>query len=47
MRMFEQVDIYKNLGKTKSMKFSPGFIWDHLGKDYYKRRVTGKSTTFG
>ena len=27
VRMFEQVGLCKNLGKTKSKTFTPGFIW--------------------
>ena len=45
-RMFEWVGFYTNLGKTKSMMCTPGFIWGNLGNDYYKRQAMGKGATF-
>ena len=39
---FEKVVIYMNLGNTKAMSFTPGFVWRHLGKDSHKRQSTGE-----
>ena len=36
VRIFEWLGFYTNLGKTKSMKCTPRFIWGHLGRDAYK-----------
>ena len=44
--MFEQVGMYKNLGKTKTKTCTPGFIWGELGKDTNKWQVTVEGATF-
>ena len=44
--MFYRSILYTNLGKTKSMTCTPGFVWGHMGKDKYKRREMGEGTTF-
>ena len=46
LRMFERVDIYINLGNTKSMPFTPGFIWVQMGNEAYKLHVTGEGANF-
>ena len=35
-----------NLEKTKVVVFTPGFIWGHIGKVTYKKRVTGGGGAF-
>ena len=35
-----------NLGETKTMTCTPGFVWGQLGQDACKRRSTGEGTTF-
>ena len=37
VQRFEWVEMYMNLGNTKSMKYTPRFIWGKLRKDSYKR----------
>ena len=44
--MLERVGLQKNLGKTKSMVFTPGFIWGRQGTSTYKRRASGEGGTF-
>ena len=46
VQLFEQVGLYTNLGKTKSMTFIPRLLWFQIGKDAYKRQATGKGSTF-
>ena len=46
VQIFYLVGLYTNLGKNKSMTFSPGFIWGHMGKDAYKRQAAVKGVTF-
>ena len=46
LRMFERVWIYTNLGNTKSMKCTPGFIWGKTGKEAYKRLENGEGANF-
>ena len=36
----------KNLGKSSSVTFTPGFIWNQLVKDAYKRQAKGEGATF-
>ena len=40
--MSEWVGLYKNLGKTKAMISTPGFIWGQLYQYIYKQWVTGE-----
>ena len=40
VRMFESVGLITNLGKTKTMVSTPGFVWVKHGTAAYKRRVT-------
>ena len=44
--IFEKVGLQKNLSKTKSMVFTPGFIWGHELADAYKQIATGEGPTF-
>ena len=46
VRMFERMYIDTNMGKTKSMKCMPGFIWAKIGKYAQKRRATGYGSTY-
>ena len=41
VRMFERVELQKNLGKTKEMVCTLVFIWGQQGIAAYKRRVMG------
>ena len=38
--MFERVDLQMNLGETKVMVFTPGFIWRRQSEAAYKRLET-------
>ena len=44
--IFERVVIQKNLGNTKAMVFTPGFLWGQQGGAAYKRRATGEGANF-
>ena len=44
--MFYRSILYTNLGKTKSMTCTPGFVWGHMGKDKYKRWEMGEGAPF-
>ena len=46
VRMFERVDLRKNLSKTKAMICTPGFIWGHQVVETHKRRDTGEGPIF-
>ena len=46
VQMFEWVGLYTNLGKNMAMKYTPGFIWEQMGKDAYNWQETGKGATF-
>ena len=46
VRMFERSIQYINLGKTKEMTCTPGFIGYNLGKDKYMRKATSEGSTF-
>ena len=46
MRVFERVDLYAHLGKTKYTPCTSGFIWYQMGKYYYKGWATGEGTNF-
>ena len=46
VRMFERVVLQTNLGNTKAMVCTPGFIWGEMEAAAYKQRVTGKGATF-
>ena len=39
--VFEWVGLYTNLGKTKSIACTPGFVWGQLENYTYERRSTG------
>ena len=43
--IFDQVGIYTNLGKTKSMVCTPGFIWGEMGKEAYNQQAMGEGAT--
>ena len=43
VRMFKSVGLQKNLGKTKAMVCTPGFIWGQQGESEYKKRATGEA----
>ena len=42
VRMFKRVGMQTNLGNTKSMVWTPGFIWGQQMTVVYKQRVTGE-----
>ena len=44
--IFRRVGIKTNLEKTKSMVFTPSFIWGNWSKEAYKFRATGEGATF-
>ena len=44
--MFDRVGLKTNLGKTKSILCTPGFIRGKQGVAAYNRRVKGEGTTF-
>ena len=44
--MFCRMGLGKNLEKTKTMVFTPEFIWGKWGEHVYKRRATGEGATF-
>ena len=44
--MFKRVGLQKNLGKTKEMVCTLGFIWVQQGAEVHKRRATGEGATF-
>ena len=44
--LFRQMGLAKNLEKTKTMVYNPGFIWGKWGELAYKRRATGEGATF-
>ena len=46
VRIFERVLLQTNLGKTKEMICTPGFIWRKQGSEAYKRRATGEGPNF-
>ena len=46
IRMFKRVGIQENLGITKAMSCTPGFIWGQQKAVDYKRRATGEGATF-
>ena len=46
VRMFERVCLQTNLGKTKAMICTPGFIWGQHGAEAYKRRALGEGQNF-
>ena len=45
--IFERVELQTNLGNTKAMVCTPGFIWVQQGNEVYKRRATGEGANFG
>ena len=47
VRMFKRVGLQKNIGNTKSMVFTQGFLWGKRGILTYKRRARGEGVTFG
>ena len=46
VRMFDRVELIQNLGKTKAMVCTPGFIWGQQRTFFYKRRAMGEGDTF-
>ena len=44
--MFRRMGLKTNLEKTKSVFFTPGFIWGEGGDQAYKVRVTGEGAMF-
>ena len=46
VRVFEIMGIHTNLGKTKEMVCTLGFVWGKQGIVVYKRRETGEGATF-
>ena len=46
VRMFKRVGLQTNLGKTKTMVCTPGFIWGQQGTAAYKRIATREEETF-
>ena len=46
VRMFKRVGFQTNLGKTKEMICTPGFIWVQQGAAAYKSQVTGEGAKY-
>ena len=46
VRIFERSGLQTNMGKTKAMICTPGFIWGQQGAEAYKRRATGEGPNF-
>ena len=46
VRIFDRVGLHKNLSKTNSMVFTPGFIWSQQGVEAYKQIDTGEVPAF-
>ena len=44
--MFDRVGLQTNLGKTKAMVCTPGFIWVHKVESLYKRWEMGDVAKF-
>ena len=45
IQIFERVDLYKNLGNTKSRTYTPSFVWDKMVKKAYNMRAMGEGNT--
>ena len=45
VRMFDRVGLQKNLGKTKSMVCTPGFVWGQQEAAEYKTRAMVEGDT--
>ena len=45
--MFERVGLYTDLGKIKSMTFTPGFIWRQLVNYAYNQQATWGAPPYG
>ena len=46
VKMFERLGGIKNIGETKAMVCTLGFIWGQQGTSAYKNRATGEGGTF-
>ena len=46
VRLFGRVVLITNLGNTKAMVFTPGFVWGQQGTAAYNRRATGDRGAF-
>ena len=44
--IFDRVGLHKNMSKTNSMVFTPGFIWGQQGVEAYKQIDTGEVPAF-
>ena len=47
IRIFKRIGLQTNLGRTKSIICTPGFIWGKQGVEANKRRATWERPTFG
>ena len=46
VRIFDRVGLQKNMGDTKAIVFTPGFIWGQQVVEAYKRREIGEGVAF-
>ena len=46
IRMFVSVGLITNIGNTKAMVSTPGFVWIQQGTVAYKSRATGEGAMF-
>ena len=44
--VFDMMGLLKNIGDTKSMVCTPGFIWEQHGTTAYKKREMGEGGKF-
>ena len=40
--MFDRLGLHRNLGKTKAIVCTSGFIWRKQGTEAHKKRATGE-----